>query len=526
MNDSFDLTTQPWIPVETLDGHLLELSTRDVLRDAHRLRGLADASPLVVAMLTRHLLAILHRVYDGPKSMREWCAIARSERFDEAAVNLYLDRVADRMDLFHPTQPFAQARGLTKSFSDYIDPIDELELEWSPWGVAQSLFRHRSDRAPRTMSAPRAARALLAHHGFATGGLVRKPNEPTAATGAPFVRAAVVILRGETLFRTLISNLLVYCPADARPIPLGADGDAPAWEQPPPPELLHMQQEPKFRPRGYLDLLTWECRRIELLKDGGAVTGFIRAVYKGLAEGSPRDPMVAYRRDEERGWRAIEINPGRSFWRSANALYEASRGDAAWFHRPLAVDLVCNPDALDVLGASAMYSVEVTGISADKSSVEAVRVERVAALAKAFGDADARTAIDTALNTAENAVSSLRSALFVFAKRALSAGDRDPDTKDVSSLSRSFGGDAAAWSALGVDFDLFVRALGTDPDAAVSAFARRARAVVRDVFRRVTDRPDTSGRWLKARALAERTLRQNLKDTYVAADSAVEEARS
>ena len=528
MTDSFDLTTQPWIPVETLEGRFLELSTRDVLRDAHQLRGLADASPLVCAMLTRHLLAILHRTYDGPKSMREWSVIVGAKRFDERAVNRYLDSVADRMDLFHPTQPFGQARGLIKSFGrpQDITPIHELEVEWSAWGVGQTLFRHRSDEDGGMMPPSRAARALLAHQGFATGGLVKKPNEPISATGAPFVGAAVVVLRGESLFGTLVSNLLHYDPEHARPVPLGAETDACAWEQGVPPPTLPLLQEPKVRPRGYLDMLTWLSRRIELVGGVHGVGGFIRAVYKGVEEGSPRDPMVTYARDDKRGWRAITVDPVRAFWRSANALFETNRGDTARFVRPAAIALVTDPDALSLLGASRMYTVEVAGVSAFQSRVDSVQGDRVSAVARVFADPDARTAVDEALGVAEVAVKALRGAVFIFAKRALSAGDRDPDTKDVSSLAKSFGAEASAWSALGVEFDVFLRGLGEDADAALALFATRARAVAVDVFLLVTDRPDSTGRWLKARALAERTLRQGLKETYVAAEGAAEEARS
>ena len=94
----FNLTREPWIPVEALDGSVFDLSTRDVLQRAHELRALADPSPLVVAALTRHLLAVLHRSYDGPRFMKEWGAIARAGAFaavrvDALRVELRVDRV-------------------------------------------------------------------------------------------------------------------------------------------------------------------------------------------------------------------------------------------------------------------------------------------------------------------------------------------------------------------------------------------------------------------------------------------------
>ncbi|MGE0451201.1 MAG: type I-E CRISPR-associated protein Cse1/CasA, partial [Vicinamibacterales bacterium] len=149
----FNLTREPWIPVEALDGRVFELSTHDALRRAHELRALADPSPLVVAALTRHLLAVLHRSYDGPRSMKEWVSIARSRRFDVTCVNDYLSRVEDRMDLFHPMRPFGQTRGLLEQFGDYVMPIDELEVFRSRGGTGRVLFRHAPDRQPRRSAA-------------------------------------------------------------------------------------------------------------------------------------------------------------------------------------------------------------------------------------------------------------------------------------------------------------------------------------------------------------------------------------
>ncbi len=525
MTPSFDLTREPWIPAERLDGSVEEFSTRDLLRDAHEMRGLADGSPLVVAALTRHLLAVLHRAYAGPRTMKQWVAIASAGRFDPDRVAAYLDAVADRMDLFHPTHPFAQTRGLVEQFAEYVVPIDEMEVVRSGWGGGRALFRHRPTDPPPVMSPARAARALLAHHAFATGGLVKKPGEPTAATAAPLVRAGVVILRGATLFETLVSNLLRYDPAEGQPISTGGAVDACSWEQPAPPAQLRVEKEPKQTFLGYLDLLTWLSRRVELVHDGAVVTGFINAVGKGLRDDPPHDPMVTYRRHEERGWVSVGIDPERAFWRDAGALFEAGRGESAEYERPRAIALVADPEAIDVLGSTRVYSVETFGIAAEKSRVDAVRVERIQTAVRCFDDEDARDAVEACLNFAKRAVDALRSSLWLFARHALSPGGRDPDTKDIKGLVQSLGAEGAAWSALGVEFDRFMRALPDGPEAAASTFARRSRAVARDVFERVTDRPDNSARWLKAYALAEKSLGENLpRVPRTSAPVAVEES--
>jgi len=363
------------------------------------------------------------------------------------------------------------------------------------------------------MPAGRAARALLAHHAFATGGLVKKPEEPTSATAAPLTRAGLVILRSDSLFKTLVSNLLVYNTEEAEPFSTGGADDACAWEQQPPPKELRRSDEPKRVPYGYLDLLTWQSRRVELIHEGSVVTGFINAVGQGLAEGSPRDPMVTYHRHEKHGLLPVGIDVDRGFWRDANALFETTRGDNAPFERPRAINLVANDDAIEVFGREAMFDVEVLGIAAEKSRIDAVRFERVQAQARCFNDDDARTAVNQSLDHSRELVSALRSALWTYARNALAPGGRDPDTNAVRALVDSFGAEAAAWSAMGGAFEEMLRALAKDPDVAAKAFASRAKEIVREVFRSATARPDVTGRWLKARAHAERALNLNLSTT-------------
>jgi len=58
-------------------------------------------------------------------------------------------------------------------------------------------------------------------------------------------------VRGQSLFHTLMLNLLQYDPKGGFPFESEAD-DSPAWERDEP------TQPEDRRPRGYLDLLTWQ----------------------------------------------------------------------------------------------------------------------------------------------------------------------------------------------------------------------------------------------------------------------------
>lgn len=501
----FDLTDEPWIPCERLDGAELLLSTRDVLARAHELRSIVDPDPLVTGALHRHLLAVLHRVVDGPADLGAWVELHARGSFDRGSVDRYLSRVRDRMDLFHPVHPFAQARGLIQQFG--ATPIDEMTVCRRSWGTGRALFQHRHPSHRPTMTPAEAARALVTYHCFDAGGLVKKPGEPTSATSSPFVGPALFLARADTLFGTLVANLLVYSPHHGLPVAGTAD-DAPSWEQDPPPSRLPLKKEPKRMPHGWLDRLTWLSRRIELVEEGGLVTGFVRCVYQGIVPTAPPDPMAAWRPHDKRGWVPITLRPERAFWRDSGALFEAS-DVAGHRQRPKSLDQIASLQILGALAPEAVFAIDVHGVAADKSRIDLSRRESVHAFARLLADPDVAEDVAHALSFAETTIKLLGGALFVYARHGLSPGERQPDTGDVRATVNALGAVPAAWSALQVAFDDFLRAL-SDPDAARHAFEASCVTTVRKLFETATASGDRSARWLKAEALASRKLRVEL----------------
>jgi CRISPR system Cascade subunit CasA len=505
--NSFVLTELPWIPCERLDGSLVELSTRDVLCEAHALRGIVDSSPLVMAVLHRHVLAVLHRVYDGPKSMAEWSSIARAGKFDVDRVEAYLMSVRDRMDLFHPVWPFAQTTGLLSKFANYVDPIRELEIERSAWGSASTLFSHEHGCA--TMTPARACRALLSQHAFAVGGLIKKPNEPTSASAAPLANAAVVLLIQPTLFRTLVANMMDYRPSDGFPV-AGTALDVPTWEAEPLPLSIDPSQEQDRMPSGWLNMLTWLSRRIELQHDGVSVTGWVRAVGVGRHEGAPRDPMLAYREDPKRGFVPLGLNPDRVFWRDAGALFEATGKSAKNYIPPQTFSLVTRPAVRAVLGTGIRYQVTLCGQKTDKSKIEMSRRESLSVLSSVLCDPSMREAVVEAVSFAEQCVEALQGGLRAYALASLTAGDRNPDAKAVTALVNSLCAEPSLWSALGEIFQVFLDELAEDADKARLLFEAGALRLTRIQFASATTGAAATGGVLKAQARGELKLNNAL----------------
>jgi CRISPR system Cascade subunit CasA len=118
---SFNLVDEPWLPCLTPEGRTCALSLREALQHAHELVELS-ANPPITAALTRLLIAVVHRVLDGPKDKQAWADTWGKGCFDPAAVDAYLDRWKARFDLFDPLQPFFQAP-LSSSHRLFLTPL-------------------------------------------------------------------------------------------------------------------------------------------------------------------------------------------------------------------------------------------------------------------------------------------------------------------------------------------------------------------------------------------------------------------
>src|SRR5262245_6008272 len=71
MMPSFNLLEEGWIPCVMSDGEARELSLRNALIEADRIREIFDTSPLVTAALHRLLLAVLWRCFPM-RGQAEW----------------------------------------------------------------------------------------------------------------------------------------------------------------------------------------------------------------------------------------------------------------------------------------------------------------------------------------------------------------------------------------------------------------------------------------------------------------------
>lgn len=505
---SFDLTREQWIPCETLRGERVELGIQDALVHAHELAGVHDESPLATAMIHRLLLAVLHRVVDGPRSLRAWADVWRQPRFDAEAVRGYLDAWRHRFDLFDSERPFLQVRGLEQILASELGRppqiIDaaRLTLECSSYGSAVDLLEHNA--TSHAISPARAALAVLAFQGFGPEG--RITNDSGHHKQCPLRCGAVAVARGSNLRATLTLNLLIV--GDARPIPSEAD-DAPAWEQ-----AAHAQRETRLV-RGWLDALTWQARRAELLPERRDSHILVRSVVTGAGARPASDwiePMhTLVVRDTKVGPKPLRFDIKRSLWRDATALFEGA-GAADAHRRPA----VCAQVALlieeGLLDSQSVLQLDLFGLVADKVAIKLWRAERIPLPARILVDPARLDVVRSALRAAEEAGDALRRGIWRFAQVTLSPGKRAPDAKDVSALVTRLDADASYWAELGMAFVSLIEDVGGagDPEGALQRWKRLARGAARRAFAEATERIGTSARQYQACALGERVLAREM----------------
>jgi CRISPR system Cascade subunit CasA len=140
---TFNLIDEPWIGAVDENGTLKEYGLRELLAQAHHLRSLHDDSPLVIAAVLRMILALLHRIYDGPRNSREWEVIwAANDGFDMARIERYFVQWHSRFDLFDAEYPFYQT--IHAAVDKQIKPISTLLPELAT-GNNATLFDHTTD---------------------------------------------------------------------------------------------------------------------------------------------------------------------------------------------------------------------------------------------------------------------------------------------------------------------------------------------------------------------------------------------
>lgn len=549
MSYTFSLMDQPWIPCAAHAGeppHLFSL--RAVFAQAPHLASISDPSPAVTISLYRFLLAILHRSLDGPRSVAEWQTSWNRDSWDLDRLNAYLDHWHNCFDLFGLQHPFYQTPGLdTRSESAAAsrgrqapNTATLLTQERASDRNRPLLFDHSP--ADATLLPAEAARYLIAMHNFAVGGLISLgPDEPIAnkyTSAAPLLGGAVVLVRGNSLFQTLMLNLVRYNRDDDMPFPFRGD-DKPAWER-------EGGAQPVDRlPDGYVDLLTWQSRRILLIPDVSAdgTTCVRDAVlmkgyqFAGGFEQWSAETMLAFRTNKNaRNGPAvlpIKLDADRVVWRDSHALIQSVADEQ---HRPRVMDWLDTLLEWRALNEHTIVPLDVYGLIPEQANIRDWRRESLPLPLRLLEQRHVATQqllerLRQAIALADDAGRLFEVSLVAVASRgksvpspmwtlceALLAGlsERQPKPDDCRNLARTFGAGPRYWAQLDAPFRDFIRQLVDPVDVveeggttrygmrALRGWAGTIEHITRSIFTSILNSLNNSGRELHAAAQAER----------------------
>ncbi len=517
MTFTFDLVDQPWLPCRRGPGQALEeVSLSDALIRAHDFQELVGDNPLVTVAAHRLLLAILHRCF-GPADAKAWGTLWKGGRFPADPVKKYLEAWRHRFDLFHQERPFYQAPvGFDRARS--IACL-KFQADNNP-----TLFDHTTTDAPPALRPSEAARHLLAYQSFDFGGIKSAENGKESAKAAPLNQCATVLVRGASLFQSLMLNLHRYAPEHGAPFRFDATEDAPAWER------ADITRSVDRYPIGYLDILTYQSRRILLkpeLSEGGDLVVASAVLMKGYQapeghEWRGKETMVPFRRylkatSADAPWPPLRFTEGRHFFRDSLALVQSASGDAA---PPKSLDWLRDLMAEGHLEEAQVLPVDVLGFTVDRAKPLFWKHERLPLPLVLLNSEVLVEGLKEMLDASETGGNALRKAVFFAAELLLGpTADQDngrkPDRGEAGRLADSMSPEASYWSLLEPAFHRHVLDLSRTKcdefDALLDRWVREVEGAAQRSFDEGLRSLDVSGRSLKAAARGRQTLERALR---------------
>ena len=524
MPNNFNLVDEPWLPVVWGDGTAREVGLRDALVRAHEIRELVDGSPLVTVSLHRLLLAILHRNF-GPKSFEDWKDLWRGARWDADVLDRYFAEWRHRFDLFDAARPFYQS--MTLKDGTKVHPPALLAMERSA-GNNPTIFDHSFAASRSLMSPAEAARQLVARQAYSLGGGVSDPFNFSQAT---LTAGFSVLALGDTLFQTLALNLTQY--GSEHPI-LPTERDQPIWEQDDPhvPTKNGHDDKEGTRPRGPIDHLTWQSRRIKLLTQDDPLRVIGVQLSQNLKpHAETYDPFKSFAMSKEQGWVARRLDPDRAVWRDSHAIFQQTSESG---RRPVLFNWlgrVFRANRSKEIQAAAAYPLSILGLgreaTAKAADVSIWRHERFTVPLAYLEDTtllgDLREMLElaedvgrllgrgtTTIQTDGKTVNVPRP-FQLLAQTLLAVGENRADPKRVEAAIDHLAPQQRYWAGLEVPFRALLRDLAGDaPDAAREAWAIALQRAAWEAFREATSGLDRTARALEAVARAEHELRRRL----------------
>ena len=491
----FSLLTEPWIPLIDHDGTYSLASLRDALLHPAEWQGIGTTNPIQALALYRLLLAICHRGI-GPGEMERATLL---NDWPSQRLEGYLERWAERFDLFHPEHPFLQVPGLTEA---ELKPIPWTRLAPGRSSGAERLLWDRSlDAQPEAITPAQAAVTLVAYLQFTPGGLVRALR--SSGEQGPACGLLLTLPTGSTLQETLALSL----------VPQGADDydlDQANWEKAAPTiEELQTKESATRSFRGPADRYTWLSRAL-LFLPGTSITHLFCGAGLAPATSSTPDPMSALVKGKK-GDFPLKLREDQSMWRDFYALTgNNSRGSV----QPRTIEAAA--EIRIIQGKDDPVTLLTGGLLPDQAKFVLWRLEERRISPKLLAaQGDAVGVADKALELAESTGTQLQKALFALCSAWLqNGGERSPAKGDVNNLLKSTQAMAHYWAALEPSFWKLVDALGENREhqEALEGWKKMLKEAVSKARKEIKSSLGSDGRSLAAAGRSGRAFSKLSKD--------------
>lgn len=427
MENKFNLIDEPWIPCLMLEtNETKELSLFEVLSQAHEITEIVDNSPLVVISLHRLLLAILHRNF-GPKNFESWKELWKRGSWDAEKLKSYFDEYKERFNLFDEERPFYQTPKVTKKGGIEADIVAiETLMQEKATGNNATLFDHSFEANSQNCRVSEAARYMITRHSFSFAGGV---SFPFNFSNGILISGFSVLATDSNLFKTLALNLVIY--HRDKPIPVQDDDedlfDIPFWER---EELVQATEKDKAGtiPLGYLDYLTWQSRRIKLIRDEETqeVTSCQLQQNFKLKEITPIfDPFKVYVKGDD-GFYPLNLREDKSLWRSSHTILQQATNidnrSSIFSHLSKVQSMIANGEIEGVRN----NTFSIFGVINDKANVKSWTHEKLPLPLVYLNDNDLLNNLELAIKFAEEMSGVLRFAVKVLAEQLESDSNSFP----------------------------------------------------------------------------------------------------
>ncbi|MDI6705222.1 MAG: type I-E CRISPR-associated protein Cse1/CasA [Bacillota bacterium] len=328
-NITFDVLTQPWIPVRMQSGSDKEFGLYELFENAHNIKELLEPSPLIRYGIMRLLVAFVTDVF-RPKNRDDLIALIDAGSFDMEKIRRYVSACKNEMgngcfDLFDDKRPFLQS-----AYDERYDKNEEKSF-WSvatltkeiPKGNNHIHFVHRIEDEHEYCPAV-CARGLCAVNVFAlSGGQGYSP-------GINDLPPWFILVKRSSLFESVLFNTLCEKQIENSELEKNLYNPPVTWR-----DGTVVVPKQVIPATSYLRGLTWTARRISLLpvarrgictysgKESDVLIRKIRYTWgwnsKSL-KGRWRDPHVGYCINNKGEVKSIKPSSESSAWRDLGGL--------------------------------------------------------------------------------------------------------------------------------------------------------------------------------------------------------------